>query len=157
MTTEPWKWQHQKHIPKTALARGQKYLQCWFLLQLTVFALFFSLSSAYKDVLNKEVNYTTWKYREDGEHIQTLDYIFYSPDCMRVDSVLEMPTGEQIGENRLPNFNYASDHFSLLADLRLIIWRRKKTLFKCLKKHWKKAFFVYKTKLILITFLPLLK
>ena len=89
--------------------------------QFTLFLLFFRLSSAYKDVLNKEVDYTTWKFREDGEHIQTLDYIFYSPDCMRVDSILEMPTGDQIGENRLPNFNYASDHFSLLADLRLII------------------------------------
>ena len=81
----------------------------------------FSLSSAYKDVLNKEAEYTTWKFRDDGEHIQTLDYIFYSPDQMKVDSVLQMPTGEQIGENRLPSFNYASDHFSLLADLRLII------------------------------------
>ena len=40
---------------------------------------------------------------------------------MRVDSILEMPTGDQIGENRVPNLNYASDHFSLLADLRLII------------------------------------
>ena len=82
---------------------------------------FSSLSSAYKDVLNREVEYTTWKFRDDGEHIQTLDYIFYSPDQMKVDSVLQMPTGEQIGENRLPSFNYASDHFSLLADLRLII------------------------------------
>ena len=50
---------------------------------------------------------------------------------MRVDSVLEMPTGDQIGENRVPNLNYASDHFSLLADLRLIIWRKKKKLLKC--------------------------
>lgn len=25
----------------------------------------------------KEPKYTTWKIREDGEHIQTLDYIFY--------------------------------------------------------------------------------
>ena len=128
---------------------------CWNIFNLQ-FLSFFSLSSAYKDVLNKEVDYTTWKFREDGEHIQTLDYIFYSPDCMRVDSILEMPTGDQIGENRLPNFNYASDHFSLLADLRLIIWR--KSFQKCfLEKHWKKAFFVYKTKLILITFLPLWK
>lgn len=79
------------------------------------------LSSAYKDVLNQEAEYTTWKFREDGEHIQTLDYIFYSPDQIRVDAVLDMPTGEQIGEHRLPNLSYASDHFSLVADLRLII------------------------------------
>ena len=85
------------------------------------FILFYSLSSAYKDVLNQEAEYTTWKFREDGEHIQTLDYIFYSPDQIRVDAVLDMPTGEQIGEHRLPNLSYASDHFSLVADLRLII------------------------------------
>ena len=62
---------------------------------------------------------------------------------MKVDSVLQMPTGEQIGENRLPSFNYASDHFSLLADLRLIIWK-KKTL-KNFVKIFQKGIFVYKT------------
>ena len=78
------------------------------------------MSSAYKDVLEHEPNYTTWKFREDGEHIQTLDYIFYTPDQLCVEAVLDMPTGEQIGENRLPNLAFASDHFSLVADLRLI-------------------------------------
>ena len=77
------------------------------------------LSSAYKDLKNQENEYTTWKFREDGEHIQTLDYVFYSPEQMKVESVLEMPTGAQIGENRLPSFSYASDHFSLVADLKL--------------------------------------
>jgi len=82
------------------------------------------LASAYNEILNKEPEYTTWKYREDGEHIQTLDYIFYSPDQIRVDAVLEMPTGEQIGENRLPSLSYASDHFSLVTDLRLMAGKR---------------------------------
>ena len=89
----------------------------------------FRLASAYNEILNKEPDYTTWKYREDGEHIQTLDYIFYSPEQFRVDAVLEMPTGEQIGENRLPSLSYASDHFSLVTDLRLMapgkrIWKK---------------------------------
>ena len=84
----------------------------------------FRLASAYNEILNKEPDYTTWKYREDGEHIQTLDYIFYSPDQIRVDAVLEMPTGEQIGENRLPSLSYASDHFSLVTDLRLMAGKR---------------------------------
>ena len=58
-----------------------------------------------------------------------LDYIFYTPDQIRVDAVLEMPTGEQIGENRLPSLSYASDHFSLVTDLRLMapgkrIWKK---------------------------------
>lgn len=67
--------------------------------------------------------YTTWKIREDGEHKQTLDYIFYSRDRMSVEAVLEMPSGEDIGGARLPSAAFASDHLSLVADLRL----RKKT------------------------------
>ena len=78
------------------------------------------LNSAYYDLKNKENDYTTWTIREDGEHIQTLDYIFYTPEQMKVESILEMPSGAQIGENRLPNLAYASDHFSLVADLKLI-------------------------------------
>ena len=48
--------------------------------------LFFSFQSAYAETTitdeaqpdtQKEAKYTTWKIREDGEHIQTLDYIFY--------------------------------------------------------------------------------
>ena len=85
-----------------------------------LFLQFSRLASAYNEILNNEPDYTTWKFREDGEHIQTLDYIFYSPDQIRVDAVLEMPTGEQIGENRLPSLSYASDHFSLVTDLRLM-------------------------------------
>ena len=103
----------------------------------------------------KEPSYTTWKIREDGEHIQTLDYIFYhSPDsCMfgqdisaedtednihynelqdesqftsqslcsniKVEKVLEFPTGEQISADRVPSLAYASDHFSLIADFKI--------------------------------------
>ena len=46
----------------------------------------FSFQSAYAETTitdgaqpdtQKEPKYTTWKIREDGEHIQTLDYIFY--------------------------------------------------------------------------------
>ena len=39
---------------------------------------YFRLNSAYFDMNNKENDYTTWKIREDGEHIQTLDYIFHT-------------------------------------------------------------------------------
>ena len=79
---------------------------------------FSSLNSAYAPD-----TYTTWKIREDGEHKQTLDYIFYSGDRMSVEAVLEMPSGEDIGGARLPSAAFASDHLSLVADLRL----RKKT------------------------------
>jgi hypothetical protein len=38
----------------------------------------------------------------------------------QVDAVLELATGEQIGNDRLPNLAFASDHFSLACDFKLI-------------------------------------
>ena len=38
---------------------------------------------------------------------------------MSVEAVLEMPSGEDIGGARLPSAAFASDHLSLVADLRL--------------------------------------
>lgn len=35
-----------------------------------------------------------------------------------MDAVLDLPTEEQIGPNRLPSFSYPSDHLSLVCDLR---------------------------------------
>lgn len=78
------------------------------------------LTSAYSDINRMEADYTTWKIREDGEHKETLDYVFLSSNRgLAVDSVLEMPTGQQIGPDRLPSLAYASDHFSLVADIKL--------------------------------------
>lgn len=78
-----------------------------------------SLDSAYKKLSQDgltEPEYTTWKIRPSGECCATLDYIWYSRDKLRVDAVLEMPTEEQIGPNRLPSFSYPSDHLSLVCD-----------------------------------------
>ncbi|CAJ1052950.1 nocturnin-like isoform X1 [Xyrichtys novacula] len=78
------------------------------------------LNSAYKKLSHDgltEPEYTTWKIRPTGECCSTLDYIWYSQDSLRVDSVLDMPTEEQIGPNRLPSFSYPSDHLSLVCDL----------------------------------------
>lgn len=77
------------------------------------------LDSAYKKLSQDgltEPEYTTWKIRPTGECCTTLDYIWYSKDTLRVDAVLEMPTEEQIGPNRLPSFSYPSDHLSLVCD-----------------------------------------
>lgn len=77
------------------------------------------LDSAYKKLSRDgltEPEYTTWKIRPTGECCTTLDYIWYSKDTLRVDAVLEMPTEEQIGPNRLPSFSYPSDHLSLVCD-----------------------------------------
>ncbi|KAG7453344.1 hypothetical protein JOB18_009572 [Solea senegalensis] len=78
-----------------------------------------SLDSAYKKLSKDgltEPEYTTWKIRPTGECCTTLDYIWYSQELLRVDTVLDMPTEEQIGPNRLPSFSYPSDHLSLVCD-----------------------------------------
>lgn len=80
------------------------------------------LDSAYKMLSRDcvaEPDYTTWKIRPSGECCTTLDYIWYSRDSLRVDAVLELPTEEQIGLNRLPSFSYPSDHLSLVCDFSL--------------------------------------
>ncbi|CAH2301003.1 nocturnin isoform X1 [Pelobates cultripes] len=78
-----------------------------------------NLNSAYK-VLSEdgesEPPYTTWKIRPSGEFCNTLDYIWYSQHALKVNSALGLPTEEQIGPNRLPSFNYPSDHLSLVSD-----------------------------------------
>lgn len=78
------------------------------------------LDSAYKKLSrdgSTEPRYTTWKIRPTGECCSTLDYIWYSQDALAVDAVLDMPTEEQIGPNRLPSFSYPSDHLSLVCDV----------------------------------------
>ncbi|XP_071373645.1 nocturnin-like isoform X2 [Centroberyx affinis] len=77
------------------------------------------LDSAYKKLSRDgltEPEYTTWKIRPTGECCSTLDYIWYSQNKLSVEAVLDMPTEEQIGPNRLPSYNYPSDHLSLVCD-----------------------------------------
>ncbi|KAK0138731.1 Nocturnin [Merluccius polli] len=77
------------------------------------------LDSAYKKLSrdgSTEPRFTSWKVRPSGECCSTLDYIWYTRDSLHVDAVLDMPTEEQIGPNRLPSFNYPSDHLSLICD-----------------------------------------
>ena len=66
----------------------------------------------------RQEEYTTWKIRETGEQKKILDYIFHSPQLKTV-STLNMPTEEQIGEDRFPSLEFASDHLSLVADIQL--------------------------------------
>jgi nocturnin len=83
------------------------------------------LASAYaapgdgSDAARTEPPYTTWKIREEGEVCHTIDYVFYSQDSLSVEAVLDFPTGDEIGEGRVPSFGYPSDHFSLVCDFRL--------------------------------------
>lgn len=80
------------------------------------------LSSAYKAgqyTGDGTADYTTWKVRETGEQKYVLDYIFHSAGLQPV-AVLEMPTEAEVGENRLPSLQFASDHLSLVADFSLV-------------------------------------
>ena len=73
------------------------------------------LKSVYKQFSDngEEPPYTTWKIR-DKDVCRTIDYMWYRG--VNAKSVLELPTEEQITENRLPGMHYASDHISLAAD-----------------------------------------
>uniref|UniRef100_A0A2K6RF21 Nocturnin n=1 Tax=Rhinopithecus roxellana TaxID=61622 RepID=A0A2K6RF21_RHIRO len=76
-------------------------------------------NSAYKLLSadgQSEPPYTTWKIQTSGECRHTLDYIWYSKHALNVRSALDLLTEEQIGPNRLPSFNYRSDHLSLVCD-----------------------------------------
>ena len=64
-----------------------------------------------------EPPYTTWKIRRSGESRGTLDYIWYSHDSLSVETLLDIPSEEQIGPDRLPSYHYPSDHLSLLCDI----------------------------------------
>ncbi|XP_034546341.1 nocturnin [Notolabrus celidotus] len=78
------------------------------------------LNSAYKLLSadgQTEPAFTTWKIRPSGESCSTLDYIWYSHDALSVDCLLDIPTEEQIGPDRLPSYHYPSDHLSLLCDV----------------------------------------
>lgn len=78
------------------------------------------LNSAYKLLSSDrqtEPAYTTWKIRPSGESCSTLDYIWYTGDSLSVERLLDIPTEEQIGPDRLPSYHYPSDHISLLCDV----------------------------------------
>ena len=76
-----------------------------------------NLHSAYSmaDPDKKEPPYTTWKIR-DKEICRTIDYIWYTRDNLQPINLLQIPTSEQIGPDRLPSMAYPSDHISLAAD-----------------------------------------
>ncbi|XP_023024064.1 NADP/NADPH phosphatase nocturnin isoform X2 [Leptinotarsa decemlineata] len=86
-----------------------------------------NLGSAYADCdpnttlssAQREPSYTTWKIRGEGEVCHTIDYIFYSKSSLELEAVLDFPSGEEIGEHRVPSFSYPSDHFSLICDFKI--------------------------------------
>ena len=63
-----------------------------------------------------EPDYTFWTIYIT-ELCKTLDYIWYSKKGLKVKSVLNMASEEEIGAGRLPSFKYPSDHLSQVTDL----------------------------------------
>lgn len=66
-----------------------------------------------------EPSYTTWKIREEGEVCHCIDYVFYSRNRFSVDNCLLFPQANEVGKNRVPSFQYPSDHFSLVCDFQI--------------------------------------
>lgn len=74
------------------------------------------LRSSYVDVLGCEPAYTTWKRRGSKEARHTIDYICVSR-TVGVRRVLLPPPEENVHPERLPNFQYPSDHIALMVEL----------------------------------------
>ena len=70
---------------------------------------------------NKEPPLTSWKFRAAGESKYTIDYIWFSSDMLKVDSIWTVPTEEEIGKDGLPCAKYPSDHVALCTCFRLEI------------------------------------
>lgn len=76
------------------------------------------LKSAYSNLHGgSEPDYSTWKVRGDVDCCHNIDYIFYTPETLRVDGGVDVPTEEDLGPGRAPCLAYPSDHFSLICDL----------------------------------------
>lgn len=69
---------------------------------------------------SQEPPFTTWKIREEGEVCHTIDYVFYTPDRLRVQNCLMFPAASEIGADRTPSMQYPSDHFSLVCDFEFV-------------------------------------
>lgn len=63
-----------------------------------------------------EPKYSTWKVRGEEDCCHNIDYIFYTPNNLRVEGGLDAPTEKDLGPGRAPSLAYPSDHFSLVCD-----------------------------------------
>ena len=79
-----------------------------------------NLASAYCIALKEEPSFTSWKFRPGKELRYTIDYIWYSSDGLALDSVLGLPSAEEIGPDALPMLLYPSDHLALCAKFSLL-------------------------------------
>ena len=78
------------------------------------------LSSAYTCLSAKgeEPSYTFWTIT-DLELQKTIDFIWYTKQGLKVKTLLDVASKEEIGNNRIPSLKYPSDHISLVCDFEL--------------------------------------
>lgn len=82
-----------------------------------------NLTSAYTSLSHDkqtEPKYTTWKVRPNGEECHVIDYIWYTSSGLKLKSILDIATEDEVGKNRLPCARYPSDHLSLVCDFLLV-------------------------------------
>lgn len=77
------------------------------------------LNSGYATYNKIEPDFTSWKYRKEGESKYTGDYIWYSCDDFKMIGLLKLPSVELIGKIGLPNEKYPTDHLALCAEFRV--------------------------------------
>jgi len=76
------------------------------------------LRSAYAEANGEELNFTNYaKVQEQPVFVDTLDYIFLSPEW-KVDGVRDLPHRDDI-EGPLPNKDEPSDHILISAQVTL--------------------------------------
>lgn len=70
--------------------------------------------SAYRLAMGTEPEMTTFKRREHGVDRHCIDYIFVDDDRWNITKFLEIPSSDK---GLIPNWNYPSDHFSILVEM----------------------------------------
>ncbi len=73
------------------------------------------LADAHASLLGRDLPWTTWKYQLGEEKKRTIDYIWYTPSALRPVTCLAIPGGDEVEPERLPSWQYPSDHLSLVA------------------------------------------
>lgn len=80
-----------------------------------------SLRSAYAEALGEENAFTCWGGMVDKEARGAFDYIFVRGGIFSTSRILGLPPAEEVLQfpDRLPNASYPTDHFMLVADIKV--------------------------------------
>ncbi|KAI8472144.1 MAG: DNase I-like protein [Monoraphidium minutum] len=67
-----------------------------------------------------EPEFTTWKFRPQGESRRVIDHLFFSPAALAPAARWRMPGAADVGPGGLPCAAYPSDHMAVMCEL---AWR----------------------------------